>query len=215
VPERPTDRERDDKLMRAHLRGEDGAFDAIVQKHGVWLRRAAFARLRDWEEAADAYASALESAYRYAHTFQFRASVGSWLYRILDNECRGRAGRRLDLPLLEDPPVRVPDEVARSNLRLDVYQALNEIPPEQALPIMLVDMQGWTLRDVADMLDTTPRAVGRARSKGLARLANLLEEYGSSSRTRARRDGDRADGSTGTSRGRSRDREDDPSEEAP
>ena len=65
------DPERSDaELLRAHVAGDDRAFDELVRRHRDRLWAVALRTMREPEEAADALQDALISAYRAAGSFR-------------------------------------------------------------------------------------------------------------------------------------------------
>jgi RNA polymerase sigma-70 factor (ECF subfamily) len=195
-----TEREVDDRaLLAAHLAGDAEAFGTLFARHRDRLWAVALRTTGDPEEAADALQDALVSAFRRAGSYRGDAAVTTWLHRIVVNACldrlRRRAVRRAD-PLPEDldpddprsiapearpaPGVRAvedpADAVARSDLRRRVLDALGTLPPEQRAALVLVDMEGYPVDEVASILQVPPGTVKSRCSRGRARLAALLHD---------------------------------------
>ena len=57
-----------------------------------------------------------------------------------------------------------------------VLAALQTLPEEQRAALVLVDMEGYAMADVAQMLDCAVGTVKSRCSRGRARLAELLAE---------------------------------------
>ena len=121
----------------------------------------------------------LLAAHRGAHRFRGDASVRTWLHRILVNQCvdriRRAAARPVTAPWPEhDLPARGPDPVAELATRLAVSDALAALPVEQRVAVVLVDVQGWSVAEAADILEIPPGTVKSRCARGRARLARLL-----------------------------------------
>ncbi len=181
--------EQDDAaLLRAHVTGDPDAFAELVRRHRDRLWAVALRTTGDPEEAADAVQDALLSAFRRASTFRGDAQVTTWLHRIVVNACLDDMRRRKAKP--SDP---LPDEQDRSmalsseepagylpevsDRRADVLAALMQLNDEQRAALVLVDMEGYTVDEAADMLDCAPGTVKSRCSRGRARLAPLLTAY--------------------------------------
>lgn len=181
--------EQDDAaLLRAHVAGDPDAFAELVRRHRDRLWAVALRTTGDPEEAADAVQDALLSAFRRASTFRGDAQVTTWLHRIVVNACLDGMRRRKARP--SDP---LPDEQDRSKAlsseepagylpevsdrRADVLAALMQLNDEQRAALVLVDMEGYTVDEAADMLDCAPGTVKSRCSRGRARLAPLLTAY--------------------------------------
>ncbi len=170
----------DAELVSAHTAGDPDAFGELVRRHRDRLWAVALRTLRDREEAADALQEAFVSAFRGASSFRAESAVTTWLHRIVVNACVDRMRRRQvrpAVPLPEGGPGEPPvpgDAIADRELRLDVRKALAELPIEQRVPIVLVDVQGYTVTETARVLGIAEGTVKSRCARGRARLAVLL-----------------------------------------
>ncbi len=168
----------DDALLAAHLAGDRCAFAALVQRHQGALWGLALRTLRDPEDAADAVQEALVAAYRGAGSYRGAASVRTWLHRILVNTCIDRIrhdGRRPTVPLDGPHPTgRRRDLAGEVATRLALAEALAELPAEQRVAVVLVDVQGWSVAEAAEALEVPVGTVKSRCARGRARLAGQL-----------------------------------------
>ena len=172
---------RDRALLAAHLAGDPDAFGLLVARHADRLWAVALRTLGDREEAADALQDALLSAYRAAGSYRGEAKVTTWLHRIVVNACLDRVRRRQarpTVPLLDeagrtDPP-DPRDALGDRETALDIEQALAALPYDQRIAIVLVDLQGLSVEEVAAVLDVPAGTVKSRCSRGRARLALSL-----------------------------------------
>lgn len=87
-------RQLDDAALLDRMRARDGsAFEVLMRRYNRRLYRVARSLLRDGAEAEDAVQEAYLSAYRSMGDFRAEAAVGTWLTRIVVNECMTRARR--------------------------------------------------------------------------------------------------------------------------
>ncbi|HYL71657.1 MAG TPA: sigma-70 family RNA polymerase sigma factor, partial [Candidatus Dormibacteraeota bacterium] len=94
---RPTD---EAELFTRAQRGEQRAFEEIVQRYQQMAFRVAYAITGSAAEAEDAAQEGMVKAYRALQTFRTGAEPRPWLLRIVANEARNRArsaGRRQQL----------------------------------------------------------------------------------------------------------------------
>jgi RNA polymerase sigma-70 factor (ECF subfamily) len=168
----------DAELLAAHRSGDDRAFGELAERYSHRLWCVALRTLRHPEDAADAVQEALVAAYRRAHTFRGDATVHTWLHRILVNTCIDRIRHdrsRFTLPLIsQDPVARRPDMVSELAVRLSVEDALAALPVHQRVAVVLVDVQGWPVAEVAEVLDVPVGTVKSRCARGRTRLAVLL-----------------------------------------
>ena len=58
--------------------------------------------------------------------------------------------------------------------RLSVREALEVLPPAQRVAVVLVDVQGWSVAEVAELLEVPVGTVKSRCARGRVRLAALL-----------------------------------------
>jgi RNA polymerase sigma-70 factor (ECF subfamily) len=174
----PDDGDAEDRaLLRAHLDGDGRAFGTLVQRHQQRMWAVAVRTLRDPEEAADAVQDACLSAYRSAASYRGEARVTTWLHRIVVNACLDRARRRSarpTVPLPDQPPADPRDRLDERETGLEVERALSTLPDEQRLALVLVDLQGLSVQEAAQVLGVPEGTVKSRCFRGRARLAVLL-----------------------------------------
>ncbi|SBT49729.1 RNA polymerase sigma factor SigM [Micromonospora auratinigra] len=178
----------DHDLLRAHVAGDRDAFTELFHRHSDRLWAVALRTVGDREEAADALQDALLSAHRAAARFRGDSAVTTWLHRIVVNACLDRMRRRqthATVPLPDgvhtdgeagsytggvEPAAPVRDH----DTALVVRQALAELPAEQRAALVLVDVQGYPVAEVARILGVAEGTVKSRCARGRARLAVLL-----------------------------------------
>ena len=175
TPEEQDARDRD--LVRAHLDGDPRAFDTLVRLHQQRMWAVALRTLRDPEEAADAVQDACLSAFRSVASYRGEARVTTWLHRIVVNACLDRARRRAvrpTVPLPEQPPADPRDQLAERETGLEVEQALATLPDDQRLALVLVELEGLSVAEAAQLLKVPEGTVKSRCFRGRARLAVQL-----------------------------------------
>lgn len=172
----PSDRE----LLARHSAGDPDAFGELVRRHRDRLWRVALRTLGNPDDAADAVQDALVSAFRAAGGYRGEAAVTTWLHRIVVNACLDLARRRTarpTTPLADSPALDLPaaDMLGQRETGTEILAALRELPTEQAAAIVLVDVEGYPVADVAEMLDVPTGTVKSRCARGRARLAERLD----------------------------------------
>ena len=173
----------DQELLAAHVGGDPRAFEELFNRHRDRLWAVALRTTGNPDEAADALQDAMISVLRNAGSFRGDAAVTTWMHRIVVNACLDRMRRarvRATVPLPSDDPDRpdtLPDgrdAIAAKELQVVMQQALMELPEEQRVPIVLVDVEGYPVEDVAVMLGIPSGTVKSRCSRGRAKLAASL-----------------------------------------
>jgi RNA polymerase sigma-70 factor (ECF subfamily) len=170
-------RDVDDQIIRQVLAGDREGFRSLVTRHQSAVCaaiRALRAGYDDWEDLAqEVFLKA------YQHLGQFDPAKGSlrtWLLAIARNQCRSADRRRVVLPAvraIEPLDHRSPDLLATEMewfARLDA--ALAALPDEQRLVFVLIEMQGLSHQEAAEIAETS---VGTIKSR-LFRAKEWLRE---------------------------------------
>ncbi len=168
----------DVELVAAHRGGDRRAFDELVRRHGDRLWAVALRTLRHPEDASDAVQEALVAAYRQVDGYRGEAAVSTWLHRIVVNACIDRMRRERVRPTVPWPEREIaapdPDPMVELTTRMAVDDALALLPVDQRLAIVLVDVEGYPVADVAAILCIPPGTVKSRCARGRTRLAVLL-----------------------------------------
>jgi len=186
------DERSDQELLAAHVSGDHDAFGTLFRRHRDRLWAVALRTMGNHEDAADGLQDGMIAAYRRAASYRGDAAVTTWLHRVVVNACldRIRAGKvrrtealpddldeggRGALVSADQTAAADPAEVAlRDERRRTVLAALATLPAEQRAALVLVDMEGYPVSEVAAMLDCPAGTVKSRCSRGRARLAELL-----------------------------------------
>lgn len=173
----------DDTLLIAlALDGDRRAFGRLIRGHDPAMRRLA-TRLTDSPAAMD---DVLQEAYLKAfcglESFDHRSTFATWLYSItyrtaIDHHRRARIRRAspLDDEIVSRTTASSSDAmmsgiVDRSLLR----KALSELPPEQAATMVLVDGEGLSYQETAEILGIATGTVASRVNRARSALRNVL-----------------------------------------
>jgi RNA polymerase sigma-70 factor, ECF subfamily len=170
-------------LLRQHAAGDAAAFGVLFTRHKDRLWAVALRVTCDPDDAADALQDAMISAFRRAGDFRGESAVTTWLHRIVVNAALDLLRRRSahsvgwsgdpdDLPVTE--PWQATDSSAATDSRLDVNAAMRSLPPPQRAALVLVDMLGYPVADVAVILGVSEGTVKSRCARGRARLLPYL-----------------------------------------
>jgi len=179
-------RDRDLELVRRVRRGDDDAFGQIVDTHGPRLYVLALSMLGNREDAQDTVQETFIGAFRGLQRFKARASVKTWLTRILMNNainCRRRRKIRKTLPLegeYEHPGGSLKDtrtQTGRDQVRMDFAEVLTLLPEEQQQVVLLREVQSMTYDEIAQTLDIPRGTVESRLFRARQKLKDLLGDY--------------------------------------
>ena len=89
-------------LLDAARRGDEAAFEQLVEPHRAELHAHCYRMLASVQDAEDALQEALLGAWRGLPRFEGRSSLRSWLYKVATNACLKLVERRPKLVLPVD-----------------------------------------------------------------------------------------------------------------
>ena len=169
--------------------GDANAFAVLVQRHERRIFNLLYRWLGNYEEAADVGQDVFLAAFRAIKRFRGESSFGTWLYRIGVNHAKNRqkglalARKRREEAEHSDPPDASTsdpaEEVEQREIHEFVQLGLNDLPDDDALIIVLHDLQEVRYEEIATMLDvplgTVKSRLHRAR---LALKDKLSSRFG-------------------------------------
>ena len=173
-------------LLTAARASDHEAFRRLLDPHLATLHVHCYRMLGSYHDAEEAMQEVLLRAWRSLDTYQGRAPLRHWLYRIATTTClqviRARArqpstvaeidylepypDRLLDaLPVESDPAASVE---RRESVSLAFVAALQLLPATQRAVLVLREVLDWRAGEVAGLLDCTVAAVNSALQRARA-----------------------------------------------
>lgn len=179
------------RLISTAQRGDVESFNALVRLYESRVYNLCYRMLGDGDSAADAAQDAFFSAFRNLRSFR-GGSFRSWMLRIATNTCYDalRARKRRPTTSLDtddddsddSSPLQIadageaPDDFAlRRELAGAIQQALDTLPDEQRLAVVLSDIQGLAYEEIAQVMNANLGTVKSRLSRGRARLREALK----------------------------------------
>lgn len=173
---------QDTQLLARVAGGDHEAFTEVMRVHEDRVFAVCLRILADREQALDATQETFLAAFRKAHQFQGNSALGTWLYRIAVNTCYDqirKAKRRPSEPMPEhlefvDPGAE--EAVIAAGYRHEIEAALARLPVEFRTAVVLSDVEGMSLPDVAKTLGVPVGTVKSRVFRGRRLLAKQLGE---------------------------------------
>jgi RNA polymerase sigma-70 factor, ECF subfamily len=167
-------------LVEAAGQGNEDAFARLVDPHRGELYAHCIRMLGSPHDAEDAMQDAMLRAWRALGTYQGRASLRSWLYRIATNVCLDAIHKRPKAPPQAETPASSPAVETQYEHRetavVALGVALNHLSARQRAVLILRDVLGFSARDTASSLDTSIAAVNSALQRARANLQGASRE---------------------------------------
>jgi RNA polymerase sigma-70 factor (ECF subfamily) len=192
-----------DKVLLARARaGEEAAFDALLVRHQAMIYNVAMRFVRSEDAAREVLQEVFLSTWRKLPTFEGRAQISSWLYRVSVNASlmylRGR-GRRVEVALEDVSHTELADafehtgydmrsdwlhgpetHLRSEELRHLIQRAIDQLPIGLRTVFLVRHVDGHSTDETARTLGMTEPAVKtrlhRARLALRERLEGCLDD---------------------------------------
>jgi RNA polymerase sigma-70 factor, ECF subfamily len=176
-PSAPVSRE----LLDACRRGDRAAQAELVRATQRRVLALAYRVVGDPHEAEDVAQESYVRIFRSLERFREESRFETWMYRIVTNTALNHLRSRGRFPALardEDvPEVASPErfeDAATDRDELD--RALAKLPPSQRIPLVLKDVYGLPVKDIARELGIEEGAVKVRLHRARRRMLELLAE---------------------------------------
>src|SRR3989442_11719536 len=172
-------------------------FEAGVIAQLDSLYRTALRLTRNPQEAEDLVQETMLKAFRFANSYQPGTNLRAWLFRILNTSAINRYRKQATHPTPSSLPegedfylynrikdltgqelsIGAEDEVLSQYLDEDVYKALNDLPPNFRMAVILADIEGLSYKEIAEALEIPIGTVMSRISRGRRQLQKSLWQY--------------------------------------
>ncbi len=161
-------------ILERCRRGDELAWEALVRMYQSRVYSVALQYVRNPDEARDLAQDIFVRVYRRLDTFQGHETFLPWLMRLARNasidHLRRKKARppRTDISVDEGPQIPDPGPDPEQNWMTDrrrrlVYQALEQVSEANREMILLKEIQGLNLQEIADLL-AVPMGTVKSRS---------------------------------------------------
>lgn len=146
--------------------------ERVVNEYATMLLRVAYSQLNNRAEAEDAVQEVLLKYMEKAPVFQSEEHEKAWLLRVTINHCKNHLAsawfrKRADLD--EGIP-------ALDNAELEVVSAVAALPAKYRAVVHLYYFEGYSTKEIAEILHSRPNTVSSRLSRARALLAKALKE---------------------------------------
>ena len=172
------------ELLARVVKGDHDAFTEIMRSHEDRVFSVCLRIMGSRDQALDATQETFLTTFRKAGQFKGNSALGTWIYRIAVNTCydqlRKQRRRKTDpLPDHLDPADHsAEDAVDAAGLRPEIQEALAAIPDDFRTAVILSDIEGMALPEVAEILEIP---VGTVKSRVFRGRRLLARELGNQS----------------------------------
>jgi RNA polymerase sigma-70 factor (ECF subfamily) len=187
--------ETDIELMRRVKSGDNSAFTELMKRHYKSIMNYIYRFTNDRNDSEDLAQEVFLRVYRSVNEYKPRAKFSTWLYKIATNVClteiklKGRMNK-VSLDEIQENKQDIGDSnsptgydlIEKREIKDSIFQALNSIPENERISIILCKYEGLSYDEVAGVIGCTVGAVKtyihRGRMKLIERLKPILEARG-------------------------------------
>jgi RNA polymerase sigma-70 factor (ECF subfamily) len=174
----------DELLVRRFQEGSADAFEVLVKRHGTRVYNLCLRILGDADEAADVCQDTFLAALRKLSTFRGDSAFTTWLHRVAVNACYDSLRRKRRRPMLQvvrdedderpETSLPAPDHADEVVFSVDVARALQEVPEEFRVVLVMADVQDVPYDEIARVLEIPVGTVKSRVFRGRAALGRAL-----------------------------------------
>ena len=181
---------------------DQARFAELAMEHMSSLYSAALRMTRNPADAEDLVQETYLKAYRAWHTYQQGTNLKAWLYRILTNtyinsyRAKQRRPDETDLDEVEDLYLyrrlggleaaragrSAEDELLDLFSEAEVKAAVEDLPEGYRMAVLLADIEGFSYKEIAEILDIPIGTVMSRLHRGRKALEKALFEFAVSRR---------------------------------
>lgn len=177
------------ELIKRCQQGDELAWEVLVRQHQGRICSIAYTYVGDQDEALDLAQDIFVRVFNRLDSCSDPEKFISWLVRIARNACidhlRRRKARppRRDIPAeemtaLSDKRPTPEDDLLHSDRQRLVHKALQELSEINREIIVLKDIQGLPLEEIAQMLDAPLGTIKSRSSRARVELAQVISNLG-------------------------------------
>lgn len=156
------------------------AFGELYESLAGDLYRMALYTLGSQQDAEDAVADTFAEAWKGIKNLREPEAFRSWMFRILSARCKRQIGRivarknEIDLDsYYETAEEAIPENATR---RAELREALASLAAEERQIVLLSVLEGYTMREIASMLEMPQGTVSSKLSRSLKKLRLQLQD---------------------------------------
>ena len=147
-------------------------FAKIVTDTAAVMYRVSKSILKNDEDCEDAVQEAITKAFLKLWSLKNESFAKTWLIRIVINECYSILRKKKNSFYNEEITL----EEADSNDYSELYKALNELPADYRVTVVLYYIEGYSVKETAQILKVTEGTVKSRLSRGRKKLRGFFEE---------------------------------------
>lgn len=151
--------ESDNELVKLCLAGQDDAFAELVGRYKNLLGKVIYNLTNNREEVNDLLQEIFIKIYKSLRQYNPERQFPAWAVRIASNHCLDQLRKQKppqisleDSPEFQDNAGSPEDEYLKGETRRKLRQALNGLPEQYRVPIVLYHQNGLSYQEMVNLL---------------------------------------------------------------
>ncbi len=164
-------------LIKRAIRGNDRAFEVLMEQYKVYLYRVAYCHCKNQEDALDAVQECVTAAYLNIGKVHSPEYFRTWLTKILIHAVqkeKKKAALRAEVPF-EEGWERTAEEGILPEERMDLYHAIDALPQKYRSIIILKYFNDFKISEIAQVMEMPEGTVKGFLSRARKMLKERLE----------------------------------------
>ena len=181
----------DNELIINANKGDVLALEELIYRYDKKVLQLAIKFTGDSDDAKDIYQEVFIRVYKSLAGFQFRSEFSTWLFRITSNVCitfKRKYSKHNHLSLNDEENSAyvstIPDDselspdnlVVNSEYGSKINEALNTLSPNQKISFLLKHLEGYKIREIAEMMNCKEGTIKKYLFDAVRRLKIQLEK---------------------------------------
>lgn len=181
------------KLIEECQRGDKDAYEKLFSLISRDLYRLIYSYMRNEEDTNEVLQETLTRIFRHIKGLKSPEKFAAWAARISVNQCNTYRTKRSKTALYsfdeeleskddeivwKTPNLNNPREsLLNKEIREDINRAIAQLPPRQRLAIILFELEGNAIKEIAERLNCSEGAVKFNIHQARKKLRKLLKNY--------------------------------------
>ena len=177
----------DEQLVSRIIKGETKLYEQVIQKYNARMYRIGMAIVKDDAEIEDLMQNTYIKAYENLSKFEFKSAFGTWLVRIMINECLQFIKKKKKVPMdslneysmeTRSADNQTPASITQNKeLARALETALLELPEKYRLVFVMREMEDMSVAETVQALDLTESNVKVRLNRAKSMLRDKLNNY--------------------------------------
>jgi len=183
----------DEQLLVLCRQGDEAAFERLCEEIQRDLYGFLYSMLHDHDEADEALQECLVRVYKHLSQLNDLGKFPGWLLRMAVNQCNTQLSRNRSVKLVPlDESIETPNErvlanpvngasprdiLERRQMMSELNTAIGALPPRQREAIVMFEVAGQSIREIAAILECSEGAVKFNIHAAREKLKQSLSHY--------------------------------------